>query len=91
MTEILIVGGGAAGMACAIEAARRGKQVTIVERMNRIGKKLLATGNGRCNLLNTGVPQYPCGGDFANQVLSCCGVDEQQRFWTSLGLTLRQE
>ncbi len=51
--RIIIVGGGAAGMTAAIVAARRGAAVTVVERMSRVGKKLLATGNGRCNLTNT--------------------------------------
>ena len=51
--RIVIVGGGAAGMTAAIAAARRGAAVTLIERMSRVGKKLLATGNGRCNLTNT--------------------------------------
>ncbi len=54
MKHILIIGGGAAGMAAAIAAARRAPEadVTILERMDRVGKKILATGNGRCNLTN---------------------------------------
>ena len=55
MKHILVLGGGAAGIVAAIEAAHRagGKaKVTLVERNPRIGKKLLATGNGRCNLDN---------------------------------------
>ncbi|MBN2320782.1 MAG: NAD(P)/FAD-dependent oxidoreductase [Acidobacteria bacterium] len=51
--RIVIVGGGAAGMTAAIVAARQGAAVTVIERMARVGKKLLATGNGRCNLTNT--------------------------------------
>ncbi len=51
-TEVLIIGGGAAGMVAAIEAARAGKKVLILEKMKRLGKKLLATGNGRCNYTN---------------------------------------
>ena len=51
--QITIVGGGAAGLVAAIVAARKGAKVTILERQNRIGKKILVTGNGRCNLTNT--------------------------------------
>jgi predicted Rossmann fold flavoprotein len=51
--RIVVVGGGAAGMTAAIVAARQGAAVTVIERMSRVGKKLLATGNGRCNLTNT--------------------------------------
>lgn len=51
--KITIIGGGAAGLIAAIIAARSGADVTILERQNRIGKKILVTGNGRCNLTNT--------------------------------------
>jgi predicted Rossmann fold flavoprotein len=47
-----VIGGGAAGICAAIAAARRGQSVVICEKMPQLGKKLLATGNGRCNLLN---------------------------------------
>ncbi len=54
MKEILIIGGGAAGIAAALSAADTGQaHVTILEGLDRVGKKLLATGNGRCNLTNT--------------------------------------
>lgn len=52
MTRTGIIGGGASGMMAAAAAARNGALVTILERRDRIGKKLLATGNGRCNLGN---------------------------------------
>ena len=48
--RIYIIGGGASGIAAAIAAARKGAAVTILEHKDRIGKKILATGNGRCNL-----------------------------------------
>lgn len=51
--KVLIIGGGASGMAAAISAAQEsGNQVTLLERQARVGRKLLATGNGRCNLTN---------------------------------------
>ena len=50
--RLVIVGGGAAGICAAISAARQGKPVVICEKMPQLGKKILATGNGRCNLLN---------------------------------------
>lgn len=57
MQQILILGGGAAGLAAALAAAEAAPaaQVTILERNPKLGKKLLATGNGRCNLDNTGI------------------------------------
>ena len=50
--QIGVIGGGAAGMMAAITAAKEGAQVTILERNDRVGKKILQTGNGKCNLGN---------------------------------------
>jgi len=48
----LILGGGAAGLMCAIEAGKRGRRVAVLERANRLGKKILISGGGRCNFTN---------------------------------------
>ena len=53
MKEVVIVGGGASGLTAAITAARNGKDVTLIEKNNKCGKKILITGNGRCNFWNT--------------------------------------
>lgn len=53
MNKVAIIGAGASGLVAAITAARLGAQVVLIERQNRIGKKILVTGNGRCNLTNT--------------------------------------
>lgn len=53
MYDLCIIGGGAAGMSCAIAAGRNGKKVLIIDKNNKLGKKLYATGNGKCNLTNT--------------------------------------
>mgnify|MGYP000884144840 FL=1 len=50
--KIAVIGGGASGLTAAIAAAKNGAEVTIYEKMNRVGKKILATGNGRCNYTN---------------------------------------
>jgi predicted Rossmann fold flavoprotein len=50
--DVLILGAGAAGLMCAIEAGKRGRQVTVLERADRIGKKILISGGGRCNFTN---------------------------------------
>lgn len=52
MKDVVIIGGGASGLTAAITAARNGKNVTIIERNNKCGKKILITGNGRCNFWN---------------------------------------
>ena len=50
--KIAVIGGGASGLVAGIAAARNGAEVTIYEKMNKVGKKILATGNGRCNYTN---------------------------------------
>lgn len=52
MKKIIVIGGGAAGMMAAIEAARNGAEVTLYEKNEKLGKKLFITGKGRCNLTN---------------------------------------
>ncbi len=50
--DALILGGGAAGLMCAIEAGKRGRRVAVLERAERLGKKILISGGGRCNFTN---------------------------------------
>src|SRR5260370_1454029 len=50
--DVLILGAGAAGLMCAIEAGKRGRRVAVLERAERIGKKILISGGGRCNFTN---------------------------------------
>ncbi|HEY4559163.1 MAG TPA: FAD-dependent oxidoreductase, partial [Lysobacter sp.] len=52
--DVLIIGGGAAGLMCALTAGRRGLRVAVIEHANRVGKKILMSGGGRCNFTNTG-------------------------------------
>ena len=50
--DVLVLGAGAAGLLCAIEAGKRGRRVAVLERADRIGKKILISGGGRCNFTN---------------------------------------
>src|SRR5579883_2780963 len=50
--DVIVIGGGAAGLMCAIEAGRRGRSVTVLEHAERLGKKILISGGGRCNFTN---------------------------------------
>ena len=52
--DVAIIGGGAAGLMCAIVAGRRGRRVRVIEHAERVGKKILMSGGGRCNFTNTG-------------------------------------
>ncbi|MEO5804280.1 MAG: NAD(P)/FAD-dependent oxidoreductase [Verrucomicrobiota bacterium] len=52
--DVIIIGGGAAGLMCAIEAGKRGRRVGVIEHAERLGKKILISGGGRCNFTNLG-------------------------------------
>jgi len=52
--DVIVVGGGAAGLMCAIEAAKRGRRVLVLERNAEVGRKILISGGGRCNFTNLG-------------------------------------
>ena len=66
MYDVLVSGGGASGLASGLSAARAGAgRVAVVERQARVGKKLLATGNGRCNLYHYGLRAEEYAGDRA--------------------------
>ena len=87
----LIIGGGAAGMAAAIEAARLGQQVTVLERGRKILKKLGVTGNGRGNLLNSGEPVYYGDTAFALEVLRHMPYGRIAAFLMDCGISLAEE
>src|SRR5438105_2907294 len=50
--DVIVLGAGAAGLMCAIEAGKRGRKVAVLERSERAGKKILISGGGRCNFTN---------------------------------------
>ena len=98
MTKIAIIGGGASGLACAIEIMRTVKnkddvKVTILERLPRVGKKILVTGNGRCNLtnINASVKNYRGDADFTEYALNQYPPQSNIVFFNSLGLYTRTE
>ena len=85
-----IIGGGASGMAAALEAAQNPNvQVILLERQARLGRKLLATGNGRCNLSNRDAsPDFYYGEDldFTGPALERYPVSETLQWFRSMGL-----
>lgn len=90
MPKVLVIGGGAAGMMAAITAKRKGANVILLERNNRVGKKILATGNGRCNYTNVNLNIANYHGEnpkFAYSTLSQFGVVETMDFFEQLGIT----
>lgn len=93
-SRVLVVGGGAAGLIAAITAARNGAEVKILDRMNRVGKKILATGNGRCNLTNVYATvknyhgNYP---EFVQEAFNQFSVEQTMDFFEELGIACKVE
>ena len=87
--DIAVIGGGAAGIIASINAARVGKSVVVCERMPVLGKKILATGNGRCNLLNDNLSEEfynPAARPLVKSVFDKFGKKEILDFFKDLGL-----
>ena len=92
--NVIVIGGGAAGMMAALSAAENGHQVTLLERQARVGRKLMATGNGRCNLTNRhAAPVHYHGQDeqFCAYALETFNVDTTLEFFAKLGLVTMTE
>ena len=90
--DVLVIGGGASSLAAAITAARAGKSVCIVERDVACGLKLLATGNGRCNLSNESIdPQRYNHPAFVESVMGPQPEQELMGFFSSLGIMTTSE
>ena len=88
--KIIIIGGGAAGMMAALSAKKNGGDVLILERNDRVGKKLLATGNGRCNYTNENLSIDNYHGNnprFAQSALSNFDVESTIKFFERIGIT----
>ena len=89
--DVIVIGGGAAGLTAALSASGQGARVTVLESAPRVGRKILASGNGRCNLANTGEMNYPGGGALARQTLAKCPPAQVLAFFHGLGLVTAEE
>lgn len=92
--QIGVIGGGAAGMMAAITAAREGALVTILERNDRVGKKILQTGNGKCNLGNRALSRecYHSGDpEWVWKALEHFDTEDTIRFFQSIGLMVKEK
>ena len=95
--KIAIIGGGASGLACAIECGRKAERekrkvsITVYESADRVGKKILVTGNGRCNMMNENELPYFGDGEFTKFALTKYNVESNLSFFASMGLYTRSD
>ena len=92
----IVIGGGPAGMFAAITAAQRGQKVLLLERNDRLGKKLLITGKGRCNVTNACdarevLQNVPRNGRFLFSTMAACPPDKVMEQFEKWGCALKTE
>ncbi|MFA5388374.1 MAG: NAD(P)/FAD-dependent oxidoreductase [Candidatus Omnitrophota bacterium] len=92
--DTIVIGGGASGIIAAISARRNGRNVMICERMNRLGKKILVSGGGRCNISNADLSEarYNTGArELVKNVFSRFGKEDIEKFFNEIGLRVYPE
>ncbi len=89
--DLIVAGAGASGMIAAVRAAERGRKVLLTEKSDRPGRKILASGNGRCNLMNNGNLRYYGSPEFACEVISHCTAESLSAYFQHLGLFTFEE
>lgn len=96
MKKVIVVGGGAAGLMAAVQAAKQGAQVTVLEKMGRVGKKVLITGKGRCNLTNSAeipdlIRHMTGNGSFLYSAVHVFTNEDVRAFFADLGVPTKVE
>lgn len=91
--DVIIIGAGASGLMCARECARRGKKTLVLEKEATVGRKILVSGNGRCNLTNARVSPHYYYGDktLIRQTLEHFPYESCRQYFEALGILLTEE
>lgn len=90
--KIAVIGAGASGMVAAIQAARMSAQVSVYEKNDRVGRKILSTGNGKCNFSNEKMStDFYCGSGIilVDAIYKAFGVKETKAFFAGLGMRIK--
>lgn len=91
MHAMIIIGAGAAGLCAAITAAKAGQKVLLLEKNSKVGRKILVSGNGKCNITNRSISPHHFHSNnppFVKKVLEGFGFDTVERFFNTIGLEL---
>lgn len=94
MKKVAIIGGGASGLLAAYFAAKKGNRVTLFEKQKCLGRKILITGNGRCNISNMHIDQskyYGHNTKFINNVFARFSPEDTRNFFQSIGIPFVEE
>ena len=94
LLKIAVIGGGASGLMSAIAAKDKNTAVTVYEKEKRVGRKILATGNGRCNMTNINASESDYHGSdvsYMRDVIDKFWVGDTLRLFESLGIVWKEE
>ena len=92
-SDCILLGGGASGLAACAALSKAGMRVTLIERLDRVGKKIMAAGNGRCNLSNENMDAafYGHAAPFVSEVYQATPPEKVLNFFSTLGLMTASE
>ena len=96
MTDVIVIGGGPAGMMAAATASLYGKKTILLEKNGRCGRKLAITGKGRCNVTNdcdetVFLENIPTNPKFLNSVIRAFGTQDTKKWFEERGVLLKTE
>ncbi len=88
--DVIVIGGGASGIVSSVVLARKGFRVAILEKNDRVGKKILATGNGKCNIMPAKLDICAYNSSAVTQTFNKCTYENVREFWQSIGVVTRE-
>lgn len=89
--HVVVIGGGLSGIVTSLELKKRGVDVFLIEAKDRLGKKILASGNGKCNILNRNLNASFYNTDFVKYAIEKYNFDVLYNYYSNLGIMLRED
>lgn len=89
--HVVVIGGGISGIITSLELKKRGVDVCLIEAKDRLGKKILASGNGKCNILNRNLNASFYNTDFVKYAIEKYNFDVLYNYYLNLGIMLRED
>lgn len=89
--DVIVVGGGLAGIIASLELKKRGINCALIEAKDRIGKKILASGNGKCNILNFNLSSDKYNSDFVDYVVNKYNFSYLYNYYNNMGIVLKED
>ncbi len=89
--DVIVIGGGLAGIIASLELKKRGVNCALIEAKDRIGKKILASGNGKCNILNSNLSSDKYNSNFVDYVIDKYNYNYLHNYYSNMGIVLKED